>query len=150
MPNETINSWLVQKGLNPLKDRVTADVFLRRPEVGWDSLCELGLPGATVPEDIREQVEIQVKYEGYIRRDLEILEGMRKNETLRIPISLNFDEVPGLSNEIRGRLKATRPETIGQASRMMGVTPAAVANIMIYLKMQSHRQAESFLEVPSC
>jgi tRNA uridine 5-carboxymethylaminomethyl modification enzyme len=147
LPNEDVNSWLSSKGMSVLKDRVSGEVFLRRPEINWSSLCELGLPGLEVSEDVREQVEIQVKYEGYIRRDLDILEGVRKNEALKIPGSVNFDEVPGLSNEIRGRLKLTRPETIGQASRMSGVTPAAVANLMIYLKMQSTRNVSESVGV---
>ena len=142
MPHADVNEWFSAKGLNPLKDRVSAEVLLRRPEVSWSSLCELGLEGGdSVPVDVQEQVEIQVKYEGYIRRDLEVLEGVRKNETTPIPLALNFDDVPGLSNEIRDRLRIVRPETIGQASRLQGVTPAAVATLMIFLKMKSNRSA---------
>jgi tRNA uridine 5-carboxymethylaminomethyl modification enzyme len=100
----------------------------------------LGAIEGDVRSDIREQVEVRVKYEGYIRRDMDILEGMRKSEQVRIPTDLNFDEVPGLSNEIRGRFIFSRPETLGQASRLAGVTPAAVANLMIFLKMKA--QAE--------
>jgi tRNA uridine 5-carboxymethylaminomethyl modification enzyme len=139
LPREDVNQWVVSRGMSPLKDRISGEVFLRRPEVNWEGLCELGFPGLEVAEDVREQVEVQVKYEGYIRRDMDILEGVRKSEALKIPLALNFDAVPGLSNEIKGRLRLTRPETIGQVSRMAGVTPAAVANIMIYLKMQAHR-----------
>jgi len=139
MPHEPVNHWLSEKGIGPLKDRVSGEVFLRRPEINWESLCELGFPGADVPEDVREQVEIQVKYEGYIQRDLDILEGVRKSELVKIPEIMDFDQVPGLSNEIKGRLKHCRPETIGQASRLSGITPAAVANLMIYLKMQNNR-----------
>ncbi|MEO7161345.1 MAG: FAD-dependent oxidoreductase, partial [Bdellovibrionia bacterium] len=138
-PTAETNAWAVAKGMNPLKDRVAGDVFLKRPEIEWDSLCQLGFQGQDVPEDVREQVEIQFKYEGYIKRDMDILEGVRKNESLSIPLHLNFDEIPGLSNEIRGRLKKTRPENIGQASRMGGVTPAAVAAIMIHLKIAANR-----------
>jgi tRNA uridine 5-carboxymethylaminomethyl modification enzyme len=147
MPNDTTNQWMIGKGLPPLKDRVTGEVFLRRPEINWNNLCELGLEGADLPEDVKEQVEVQVKYEGYIRRDVEILEGVKKNELLIIPSALDFNEVPGLSNEIKGRLKLTRPETIGQASRMAGMTPAAVANIMIYLKMQSNRSTPASIGI---
>lgn len=141
VPNDTVSSWLAEKGSPPLKDRVSGENFLKRPEVTWDSLCELGFQGLEAPEAVREQVEIQVKYEGYIKRDLDILEGVRKSDSVIIPLTLDFNEVPGLSNEIKNRLKLTRPETIGQASRMMGVTPAAVANLMIYLKMQSRKQS---------
>ena len=138
-PNAKNNEWLETRGHNKLKDRVSGEVFLRRPETGWDTLLDFGFAGADTPPDIREQVEIQIKYEGYIRRDLDILEGVRKNEFLKIPDGTDFEKVHGLSKEIRGRLDFTRPETIGQASRMQGVTPAAVANLMIYLKMQSQR-----------
>ncbi|MCM2323143.1 MAG: tRNA uridine-5-carboxymethylaminomethyl(34) synthesis enzyme MnmG, partial [Oligoflexia bacterium] len=141
MPSEKVNGWLEDREMSVLKDRVSAEVLLRRPEMDWGRLCELGFGGSSVQEDVQEQLEIQVKYEGYIRRDLDLLEGMRKNEELRIPEGLNFDQVPGLSNEIRGRLKASRPDTIGQASRLVGVTPAAVANLMIFLKMQERRPA---------
>jgi tRNA uridine 5-carboxymethylaminomethyl modification enzyme len=122
-----------------LKDRAMGDGLLRRPEIGWAELCELGFAGTEAPADVWEQVEIQTKYEGYIRRDLELLAGMRKNEGLQIPKATDFDAIPGLSTEIRARLREVRPETIGQASRLQGVTPAVVANLMIFLKMQGSR-----------
>lgn len=140
LPNEAVNSWFISRGLNPLKDRVSAEVLLRRPEIGWKELCELGLSGEGVDPAVSEQVEIQTKYEGYIRRDIELLEGFQKNEKLRIPENIDFDGVPGLSTEIRGRLRAARPETLGQASRLVGVTPAAIANLLIYLKMRDSRR----------
>jgi tRNA uridine 5-carboxymethylaminomethyl modification enzyme len=86
-----------------------------------------------LPESL-EQVEIQVKYRGYIEKDLQMLEGVRSAERMKIPLELDFELVAGLSNEIKGRLKEVRPENLGQASRIQGVTPAAVANLMIYLK----------------
>ncbi|MGK5083641.1 tRNA uridine-5-carboxymethylaminomethyl(34) synthesis enzyme MnmG [Bdellovibrionota bacterium FG-1] len=139
LPQQPINEWLTGRGLTPLKDRVSAEVLLRRPEIRWADICELGFAGLGCEASVSEQVEIQVKYKGYIQRDLDLLEGMRKNENVRIPLDMDFDRVPGLSNEIRGRLGRTRPETLGQASRLPGVTPAAVANLMIFLKMQEGR-----------
>ncbi len=137
MPTPETNLAIAGLGVAPLKDRVSGEIFLRRPEVGWGDLCALGFSGQVVADDVWEQVEVQVKYDGYIRRDLELLEGVRKSEAILIPRELNFDEVPGLSNEIKNRLKLTRPETLGQASRMTGMTPAAVANIMIFMKMKA-------------
>lgn len=138
LPNEAVNEWLNRKGLPPLKDRVSAEVFLRRPEINWDAVIELGYPGADLSPDVKEQLEIQVKYEGYIRRDIELLEGMRKSERVKFPPGIDFEGVPGLSNEIKSKLSLVRPETIGQASRISGVTPAAMANLMIFLKMSGH------------
>lgn len=140
LPHDSVNRWFASRGLSLLKDRVSAESLLRRPEISWNELCDLGFPGTEVNEGVREQVEIQTKYEGYIKRDMELMEGFRKNENLRIPFDLDFDVIPGLSSEIRGRLKLTRPETIGQASRLAGVTPAAVANLLIYLKMLENQR----------
>jgi tRNA uridine 5-carboxymethylaminomethyl modification enzyme len=137
MPTQEMNSVFAAKGLGGLKERLSAEQLLRRPEIDWNILCGLGFPGLEVSEDVGEQLEIQIKYEGYIRRDMELLEGLRANEGLSIPPQTDFERVPGLSNEIKGRLSLTRPETLGQASRMSGVTPAAIANLMIFLKMQA-------------
>jgi tRNA uridine 5-carboxymethylaminomethyl modification enzyme len=136
MPTEVMNEKLTGQGTSPVKDRISAEALLRRPEVNWDVLGRLGLERPEAPEDALEQVEIQVKYEGYIRRDMEVLEGLRRNDGMRIPLGLDFDQVPGLSTEVRGRLAQTRPETLGQASRMPGLTPAAVASLMIFVKMK--------------
>ncbi len=142
-PNEATNTWVSEQGLAILKDKTSFSAFLRRPEVKIDLLTQVPtedhLDFTGVAEEVIEQAEIQVKYAGYIQRDLELLEGVRKNEMLAIPASLGYDGVPGLSTEITQRLKETRPETIGQASRLQGVTPAAVANILIYLKMGNAR-----------
>jgi tRNA uridine 5-carboxymethylaminomethyl modification enzyme len=134
-PKEETNAELVSRGLAPLRDRVSAEVLLRRPEINWQTLCELGFDGLGYDESVQEQLEIQVKYKGYIQRDLDILEGLRKHEGLEIPVSVDFGLVPGISTEIRTRFKTARPETIGQASRLAGVTPAALASLMIYLRM---------------
>ena len=142
LPTEEMGAWMVAKKMNPLKDRVSGEVFLRRPEVKWETLVELGIANQSVPAEVAEQVEIMTKYEGYIQRDQDLVDGVKKNDLLRVPAAIDFDHVPGLSNEIKSRLKATRPETVGQVSRMPGVTPAAVANLMIYLKMRENRNTK--------
>jgi tRNA uridine 5-carboxymethylaminomethyl modification enzyme len=138
-PNEETNRWVSEQGLAPLKDKTPLESFLRRPEVGIELLSEIPFDSridlSGFAPEVVEQVEIQVKYEGYIRRDLDLQDGLRKNELLAIPRGIDYAAVPGLSTEIRNRLTTTQPETLGQASRMMGVTPAAVANLLIYLKM---------------
>lgn len=135
-PGDSVNQWLLGKGLAPVQSKQSVESVLRRPEIRWEDLCAMGFPGSDVPEEVREQVEIQVKYEGYIRRDLQVLESMRQSDEMAIPSNLDFETIPGLSSEIRGRLKDTRPETLGQASRMAGMTPAGVACLAIYLKMR--------------
>jgi tRNA uridine 5-carboxymethylaminomethyl modification enzyme len=140
--NETLQSWLSDHGFARLRDRATLTQLLKRPEFTVEVLKGLGLApeGEGLDEpDVTEQVEIQIKYEGYISRDIEALEGVRKCEDLKIPCDLSMDEVPGLSSEIRARLNLTRPETLGQASRLQGVTPAAVANLLIHIKMLSRQ-----------
>ncbi len=149
-PNAETNAWAVGHGLAVLKDKTPFSAFLRRPAVHIDLLTQvppstegnepLDLSG--YDSDVIEQVEIQVKYAGYIQRDLDLVEGVRKNEDLDIPGAMDFDRIPGLSTEIRQRFRETRPQTIGQASRLQGVTPAAVANLMIYLKMQATQEPD--------
>jgi tRNA uridine 5-carboxymethylaminomethyl modification enzyme len=95
--------------------------------------------------DVIEQVEIQIKYEGYIQKDLQLLEGVRNADQMRIPLSLKYEEIAGLSNEIRGKLSDIRPESIGQASRIQGVTPAAVASLMIFIKNAKQVRARTSL-----
>ena len=133
-PTSETNSRLEQEGLTPLKDRASAEVLLRRPEVDFKVLSRLGFHSLNADSDVLEQVEIQVKYQGYIQKDMQLLEGVRNAEMMKIPVDFEYGLVAGLSNEVKGKLKEIRPENLGQASRVQGVTPAAVANLMIYLK----------------
>ncbi len=112
------------------------DILLRRPQVDFARLSELsGFDGAEVySEDEIEQVTIQIKYEGYIRRDMEIVAAVSGAESTFIPKGFDFESVKGLSSECRSKLVAARPETIGQAGRIQGVTPAAVAAVMIAIR----------------
>ncbi len=136
LPTAETNTWLGSKGSSGLKDRVSAEVLLRRPEVVASDLSQFGLDLTLFSSEALEQLEIQTKYAGYIERDLELLEGVRKAENLKIPKDLELKSISGLSNEIRSKLELTRPETIGQASRIQGVTPAAVANLVLHLRMR--------------
>ena len=138
-PKAEIQEWFEARGWPRPTDRLTGEQLLRRPEVTWGILEELGLDSAGLRADAREQAEIQVKYAGYIRRDQDLVNSMRKNEERRIPDSLDYSRVPGLSTEVRLRLQEVRPETLGQASRIFGVTPAAVANLLIHLSMEARR-----------
>ena len=115
--------------------------LLRRPNVSYDSLmtlkgidgCELAGPGIT-DETVKEQVEIQVKYAGYIDRQAREVERHDHYENLKLPASIDYMDVRGLSIEVRQKLNSHRPETLGQASRISGVTPAAISLLLVHLK----------------
>jgi tRNA uridine 5-carboxymethylaminomethyl modification enzyme len=116
--------------------------LLRRPEVSYASL--MTLPGAgegiTDPQAV-EQLEIQAKYHGYIERQKEEVERQRQTETLRLPADLDYREVHGLSIEVQQKLNQHRPETLGQAARISGVTPAAISMLLVHLKRKERQSA---------
>ncbi|MBN20865.1 MAG: tRNA uridine-5-carboxymethylaminomethyl(34) synthesis enzyme MnmG [Bdellovibrionaceae bacterium] len=144
LPSEKQSLLFEKWGFNPLKDRVSGESLMKRPEISFPHLEELGIKIIETDSVIREQVEIQVKYSGYIQRDMDLMAGIQKNESLKIPKNTDFSGIGGISNEIKGRLKETRPETIGQLSRIQGVTPAAVANVLIYLKSKTNREINDY------
>ncbi|MDX1635983.1 MAG: tRNA uridine-5-carboxymethylaminomethyl(34) synthesis enzyme MnmG [Marinobacter sp.] len=114
------------------RDQSLAEL-LRRPEMAYPQIAEIGGTQAEDPA-VAEQVEIEIKYEGYISRQADEIERLRRNENTRLPDDLDYDVVGGLSNEIKQKLKTVRPETIAQASRIQGVTPAAVSQLLVHLK----------------
>ncbi|MFH6974708.1 tRNA uridine-5-carboxymethylaminomethyl(34) synthesis enzyme MnmG [Neisseria sp. 23W00296] len=110
--------------------------LLRRPNLDYAALMTLpdAMPSESLADDVTEQVEIQVKYQGYIDRQQEEINSRRDIETLRLPENIDYAKVKGLSAEVQQKLNQHRPETLGQASRISGVTPAAVALLMVHLK----------------
>ena len=117
--------------------------LLRRPEVGYLSLMSLPGAGEAVSEPvIIEQLEIQAKYHGYVERQKDEVEQSRASEALRIPVELDYNEVHGLSIEVKQKLNQQKPETVGQASRIQGVTPAAISLLLVHLKRRSLQKAK--------
>ena len=106
--------------------------LLKRPQVSFEQLATL--TETQVAPEVGEQIEISAKYSGYIDRQLEEVERLRKSEEMLVPDDFDYDRVQGLSNEVRAKLKAIKPATLAQAGRISGVTPAAVSLLMIYLK----------------
>ena len=106
--------------------------LLKRPQVSFEQLATL--TETQVAPEVGEQIEISAKYSGYIERQLEEVERLRKSEEMLVPDDFDYDRVQGLSNEVRAKLKAIKPATLAQAGRISGVTPAAVSLLMIYLK----------------
>ena len=108
---------------------------MRRPALRYADLMRLEGIGPGVDDSrVAEQVEIQAKYHGYIERQREEIERQQRNEHKRLPADLDYREVKGLSAEVREKLMAVRPETLGQAARIPGVTPAAVSLLLVHLK----------------
>lgn len=121
----------------PLLKEASLMELLRRPEVDVQRLLSFYEGGEEIHVQVGEQVEIQAKYAGYIVRQQTDIDKALRYDHLRLPDSLDYNGVPGLSNEVSQKLKAQRPETLGQASRMPGMTPAAVSLLLVYLKKKS-------------
>ena len=135
---ERANGFLKQ----PMTRDHTLAELLRRPEVVYSHIAEIGAAQADDPV-VAEQVEIEIKYEGYISRQTEEIERLRRNENTALPIDLDYDVIGGLSNEIKQKLKEVRPETVAQASRIQGVTPAAISQILVNLKKRELLRKQS-------
>jgi len=135
-PNDTINQRLEAAGQAPLKQMVSMASLLRRPEL---SLADLGpLTGQEILVDpqIALEVQLQVKYEGYIRRQQEQVERFKKLENINLPEEMNYTGLPGLSHEVVEKLNRIQPRSLGQASRISGITPAAISVLQVHLKKE--------------
>jgi tRNA uridine 5-carboxymethylaminomethyl modification enzyme len=141
--NPEEKSWCERHGCADLQKGASYEQLLRRPGIGYEQLREIDWQVAELPVAVREQVEIQVKYQGYIERQLEQIERMRKQEEARIPADLDYSAISGLTSEVREKLERFRPDTLGQAARIQGVTPAAIAILSVMLKGRGDQQGES-------
>jgi tRNA uridine 5-carboxymethylaminomethyl modification enzyme len=129
----------------PLSRETHAIELLRRPEIAYEDLHRLGDPAADAPwrsderlaEQVPAQVDVQAKYAGYLKRQSEEVARNLRNEQLRLPADIDYAVVGGLSNEARQRLSEVRPETLGQAARIPGLTPAALSLLLVYLKKKA-------------
>ncbi|MDG3086763.1 tRNA uridine-5-carboxymethylaminomethyl(34) synthesis enzyme MnmG [Vibrio hannami] len=121
----------------PMSREASGEDLLRRPEITYDQLTELDAFSPSLEDkQAAEQVEIQVKYEGYIQRQRDEIEKSLRHENTKIPADFDYDTVHGLSNEVVAKLKDAKPDTIGIASRISGITPAAISIVLVYLKKQ--------------
>ncbi len=133
VPNEQGKELVYKLGVKSLKTPTTLAGLLKRPEITYSQIIET-FNGASVSKLVGEQVEIQVKYEGFIQRQKQVVSKQKKLENYRIPIDFNYEGISGLSCEVVQKLENIRPTTLGQASRISGITPAAVSIIMLMLK----------------
>ncbi len=142
-PDPKTNEILVQLGSSPLKKPHTLKEILRRPEITYRELSFIA-PSPPMGEDISSHIEMEVKYEGYIRRQMEQVDKFKSLENVRIPENFNYNGIPGLSREIVQKLSRIRPTSLGQASRISGITPAALSVLMVYLKRREIETGENY------
>ena len=130
---------LVEKGLDINQDgrRRSAFDLLRYPEILWEDLEAIWPEMKTIESHIREQIEIDALYAGYMARQLAEIEAFRKDEALKLPEMLDYGSIGGLSNEVRQKLETVRPTTLGAASRIPGVTPAATIALLRHVKKRA-------------
>jgi len=133
-PTPEVNERLQTLGTAAIRNPSSLAQLMRRPELSYDAVLELGGAAERLSADAAAQIEIAVKYQGYIRRQEEGVRRYRRMEEAPIPGNLDFDAVGGLSREVREKLVSIRPRTLGQAARIAGVTPAAVALLAVHLK----------------
>jgi tRNA uridine 5-carboxymethylaminomethyl modification enzyme len=133
-PRPEVNHTLESIGLAPINQPATLRDFLKRPGVGLEELAQWDSRLLSFDKEVAEQATILVKYDGYIQRQTEQVQRARHLEGTKIPEEFNYDAIPGLSNEVKEKLLRVRPISIGQASRVSGITPAAISIVQIYLK----------------
>ena len=129
-----VQKLLEEKGSTPLKSGTTIAELIRRPELNYEDLAPIDKERPFLPWDVKEQVEINLKYEGYIKRQMKQVEQFKKLEAKKIPEDLDYEKVGSLRIEARQKLEEYRPVSIGQASRISGVSPADISVLLVYLE----------------
>ncbi len=133
-PSEIVQQVLAESQSTPLKEPMSAASLLKRPEITYPVIHKLVPAETALPETVMEQVEIQVKYAGYIDKQLAQVEKMRKMENKKLPVDLDYMAINGLATEAKQKLHEVRPLSVGQASRVSGVNPADISILLIYLE----------------
>lgn len=133
-PSKELNEMLESRGTAPMETGAHASDLIRRPQVSYKDLEPFDTERPQLPDEVTEQVEIQIKYEGYIQKQLIQVEQMRRLETRKIPEDINYEEIRGLRLEAIEKLQRIRPHSIGQASRISGVSPADISVLLIYME----------------
>ena len=138
--SKNIQEFLTAHDSAPLKTGVTLAELICRPELNYETIAGIDPERTSLPEDVAEQVEIEIKYEGYIERQLKQVEHYKKMEKKKIPADLDYNEVGSLRLEARQKLIAYKPVSVGQASRISGVSPADISVLLVYLENYSRRK----------
>ena len=136
--SDPVNDKLAQMNSTPLNNGTSLADLIRRPELNYDMIADFDPDRQSLPREVIEQVNINIKYEGYISRELKQVEHFKKLENKLIPANINYDDISGLRIEARQKLKDYSPRSIGQASRISGVSPADITVLLVY--MEQHRR----------
>jgi len=136
-PSEETNQYLKSRGTKPINQGVYLDQLLKRSELDYQIVDTLAGSPVPMKRKVARQVEIEVKYEGYIQKQLREIDRFRNQEGMKIPDNFDFSSVYGLSNELKEKLSIVRPRSLGQVSRIDGITPAALSVLMVALKAKS-------------
>mgnify|MGYP000359046789 FL=1 len=130
---EAVQALLESYESTPLTSGTTLAELIRRPELSYEKIAPIDKHREELPYDVKEQVDINIKYDGYIKRQMRQVEQFKKLENKRIPENINYDEIQSLRLEAKQKLNQIRPSSIGQASRISGVSPADVSVLLVYL-----------------
>ncbi|HDR5611763.1 TPA: tRNA uridine-5-carboxymethylaminomethyl(34) synthesis enzyme MnmG [Bacillus anthracis] len=133
-PRPEVQELIRNIGGSELKDGIRARDLLRRPEMTYEHIHLLVPSEVELSDEVKEQVEIQIKYEGYIEKSLQQVERMKKMENKKIPVDIDYDAISSLASEARQKLKDVRPLSMGQASRISGVNPADISILLVYIE----------------
>jgi tRNA uridine 5-carboxymethylaminomethyl modification enzyme len=136
-PSTGVNSLLESFQSAPLRSQASLAQILRRPEISLDQLRVLNPETPTYGQDIDAQAETQLKYQGYVDRQLEIVERFQRMESARLPVNIDYAKISGLSREVCEKLTKIKPQSLGQASRIPGITPAAISLLSFYIKKKT-------------
>ena len=138
-----VQKLLEEKGSTLLKSGTTIAELIRRPELDYDKLAPIDPERPDLPAEVAEQVNISIKYDAYTTRQMKQVESFKKLEKKKIPENFNYDDVPSLRIEARQKLKTYSPTSIGQASRISGVSPADVSVLLVYMEQMKYHEKES-------
>jgi tRNA uridine 5-carboxymethylaminomethyl modification enzyme len=141
--SDEVNAMITGHGSTPIAQPVRAIELLKRPEIGYDALMKMTEVASTLNLDEAAELETEIKYEGYVRRQAEAVERFARLEDTTIPDWVDFKGVMGLSTEVSERLCAVRPRSLGQAARMPGITPAAISILAVHIKSRRDRNARA-------
>jgi len=145
-PTDAVNTYLTDHGTKPVDNGIYLDNLLKRAELDYRVVQTLAPSVQPLSFKVSQQVEIEIKYEGYIQRQYREIDKFRNLERMKIPESFNYADIHGLSNELKEKLEAVKPASLGQASRIDGMTPSAISVLMIALKVFDKHDSRTFMK----